>query len=286
MALTFPGEWRFRRPVGLEPIKPEAINLFYDLIAKIAAQGNAWNVFEMFKGHFATTVGSVHARSSSESWAITDLFNYMNQAADNPVLYFHALYSGFSVARDRMNLAIPDDALVNEICRANGIPVAITDGQLSLTLQATPPVPIPAPPPSLREESVQLLEQSINRAEQLLSENRGREAVQEILWVLESLVTGFRGTALPEGLVKGKYFNQIIRELKQNNPDSTLERAIEWCEQLHGYLSSPTGGSVRHGIDLASGVPLATEDARFFCNLIRSYVGYFQAEYHKTRSNT
>ena len=284
MTLKFPGEWRFRPPAGVNAISNDAINEFYDLITKIGAQTDSWDNLELFKGEFAAVVGSMHFRSSNESWAVTDLFSNMERAAQNPPLFYQALYGGFQYSRSKLGLAIPDDALVNEINRKYSIPFEISGDELHLTLGSSPPVPIPPPPPSLQETTAQLLQESISRSEQLLIENRGREAVQELLWVIESLVTGFRGISLPTGQIKGNYFNQIVRELKKGNPNTTLERAIEWCEQLHGFLSSPTGGRVRHGLDLSSGTPLPVEDARFFCNLIRSFVGFFQSEYQKTRS--
>lgn len=48
---------------------------------------------------------------------------------------------------------------------------------------------------------------------------------------------------------------------------------------MHGYLSSPKGGGVRHGIDLNEGVQLDLHEARLFCNLTRSYISFLLAEY-------
>lgn len=50
---------------------------------------------------------------------------------------------------------------------------------------------------------------------------------------------------------------------------------------LHGYLSSPTGGGVRHGVDLNEGVALELNEARLCCNLIKSYIGYLIAEHER-----
>ena len=48
---------------------------------------------------------------------------------------------------------------------------------------------------------------------------------------------------------------------------------------LHGFLSSPTGGGVRHGLDLKDGVARADHEARLYCNLIRSYITYLPEEH-------
>jgi hypothetical protein len=50
---------------------------------------------------------------------------------------------------------------------------------------------------------------------------------------------------------------------------------------VHGYLSSPTGGGVRHGLDLQEGVQVSENEARLFCNLIRSYVGFLLVEHER-----
>jgi hypothetical protein len=53
---------------------------------------------------------------------------------------------------------------------------------------------------------------------------------------------------------------------------------------MHGYLSSPTGGGVRHGIDLAGGVDLDPSAARLFCNLTRSYISFLIMEHESLAS--
>ena len=45
-------------------------------------------------------------------------------------------------------------------------------------------------PKSLAEEAIELLEDSLARTDQLLAEGRGREAVQETLWLLEIVEAG------------------------------------------------------------------------------------------------
>lgn len=51
------------------------------------------------------------------------------------------------------------------------------------------------------------------------------------------------------------------------------------CHARLSYLSSPTGGGVRHGMDLNASVPLDLNQARLFCNLARSYILFLLAEH-------
>ena len=50
---------------------------------------------------------------------------------------------------------------------------------------------------------------------------------------------------------------------------------------LHGYLSSPTGGGVRHGVDLNEVRELGISEARLYCNLIRSYLTFLMDEHDR-----
>ena len=86
----------------------------------------------------------------------------------------------------------------------------------------------------------------MQRAEQLLLQGHPREAVQELLWLLETISTAFRGVETESGTVAGKYFNQIARDLRAKNHGTTLDRVVDWVTTLHGYLSSPSGLSLIH----------------------------------------
>jgi hypothetical protein len=77
-----------------------------------------------------------------------------------------------------------------------------------------------------------------------------------------------------------------VRELRQANAGTTLQRVLDWMAALHGYLSSPAGGGVRHGLDLDEGVPISENEARLFCNLIRSYLSYLLVEYERLSRRT
>ena len=103
----------------------------------------------------------------------------------------------------------------------------------------------------------------------MLSEGRNRPAVSEILWLLETVSTAFRGIDTGTGTVQGKYFNKIAGELRRHHKGKILDQVLDWVTTLHGYLSSPTGGGVRHGADIKSSVDMQRGEAELYCNLIR-----------------
>ena len=286
MALKFNNAWRFNPPEDgrfrNKTIPAEAIEEFFGLASKVATQGLRQSVLERFKGEFASAAGSTHTRSSNESWAATDLENYMRSASENALLFIEAFYDACaSLGRRNPDWWVPDDSFINTVLKKHNIGYEIRPPDLVLLETPETVVPVPEPPPTLAEKAIDVLQASLQRSEQLLAENHPREAVQEILWLLETVATAFRGLETHSGTVAGKYFNQIVRDLRAKHSGTTLDRVLEWVTNVHGYLSSPTGGGVRHGLDLDAGVELSQNDARLYCNLIRSYLAYLLTEHER-----
>ncbi|CCV08628.1 Ynb (fragment) [Mesorhizobium metallidurans STM 2683] len=60
-----------------------------------------------------------------------------------------------------------------------------------------------------------------------------------------------------------------------------LEQVLSSLGAIHGYLSSPTGGGVRHGAELKSSITIGPADGRLYCNLIRSYIIFLMSEHER-----
>jgi len=282
--LKFDPRWRFSPPADGRyrntSIPAEAISDFDVLISRIATQGDRWSILEHFKGAFCRVTGRTHFRSSTESWAETDLSSVMKDAASNAPLFLEGFFDACEELREA-GVGTPDAAMLNGICDRHRIGYVIRPPELVLKeADAIAPVDV-AHAPTLAERAVELLQDSLQRSERLLSDGRHREAVQETLWVLESVATAFRGVESAGDSVRGKYFNEIVRDLRRLMKGSTLDRVLDCVMALHGYLSSPTGGGIRHGLDLNTGIAFGPHEARLFCNLIRSYVSYLLAEHER-----
>jgi hypothetical protein len=102
----------------------------------------------------------------------------------------------------------------------------------------------------LDQQAQDLIQQSLKQSELLLAEGRYRQAVQGILWLLKTVSTAFHGLDTGAGTVQGKYFNKIAEDLRKHHKGKILDQVLAWVAMLHGYLSSPTGGGIRHGTDL------------------------------------
>jgi len=143
------------------------------------------------------------------------------------------------------------------------------------------PIAVTEKPSSLDEQAQEIIQQSLKQSEDLLTQGRGRQAVQEILWLLETVSTAFQGLEVGQGTIQGKYFNKIVDDLRHHHKGQTLEQVLNWAMTLHGYLSSPTGGGIRHGTNLKAGIAVQPDDARLFCNLIRSYISFLLSAHER-----
>lgn len=277
--LKFNNAWRFHPPAGMDD---RVVYEFSDLIGKIAAQGDLQEILEHFKQYFAGAAGTTSSWSSSASWAETDLLKYMSSAAKNAPLFIAAFYDACETLRaTNADFYMPDAPMINGILAKHGVEFEVRPPNLVARDSLAMAIPVPARVPSLDEQAQEVIQLSLRQSEQLLSEGRDRQAVQEILWLLETVSTAFQGLDTGTGTIQGRYFNKIADDLRRQHKGKTLEQVLDWVKTLHGYLSSPTGGGVRHGTDLKVGLAIQTSEARLFCNLIRSYITFLLAEHER-----
>jgi len=212
------------------------------------------------------------------SWAWSDLNDAMFRASDNAPLFIEAFYDACAECRD-MGLAVPDIGLINRVLAEEDAGYEIRPPHLIAT-KAYAPIEVPRTL-SLAEQARPLIEESLTASERLMNEGQGRRAVQETLWLLETIVTAFRGTGGQDATVQGKYFVTIVKEMRAKGRGRAQEQILTWMTTLHGYLSSPTGGGVRHGVDLKEGIAIQPHEARLYCNLVRSYLTFMMEEHER-----
>jgi len=274
--LKFNGAWRFDSPGRIaDDVSAE----FSRLISRIAAQGDLQVVLEHFKNYFAGAAGTTSNWSSSASWAETDLRRCMNTAAENAPLFIEAFYDACeALQRAHPHYVVPDVDLINRALSNHNGGYQIQPPDL-VSQNAQHAIEVPQRPLSLDQQAQEIIQRSLRQSEQFLSEGRDRQAVQEIIWLLETVSTAFQGLDTGSGTVQGKYFNKIAQDLRSHHKGKILEQVLAWVTTLHGYLSSPTGGGIRHGTDLKTGIVIQPNESRLFCNLIRSYISYLMAEH-------
>lgn len=276
--LHFEGAWRFDSP---GPIPDGVVHAFGDLISKIAAQGSRRTLLEHFKGYFAGAAGVPHYSSSSSSWAESDLQQLIGQAAANAPLFIEAFYNACEELRmHNPGMGLPDVGRINRILAENGAGYEIQPPNLVVTGQHRS-IAVPERTVSLTAQAQEIIQRSLQDSDRLLAEGRNRHAVQEILWLLETVTTAFRGISTEDGTVQGSYFNKIVVDLRAMGRGKSLDQILGWMMALHGYLSAPKGGGIRHGVDLKEGVAVQANEARLYCNLIRSYITFLVTEHER-----
>jgi hypothetical protein len=280
--LNFDPVYRFSASPG--PIAAAVVEEFYGLIKKVATQNsNRKFIFEHYKKYFGDACGRTVYSSSSESWAEGDLLDYMVEAAENALTFIEAFYDGgAALSRANSGLFVPDAAIINHVLSKNSAGYEIRPPDLLMHNPQTP-IPVSHRAASLDDQAQEVIHQSLKKSEAFLSSRDYRQAVQEILWLLETVSTLFKGLSIGESTIEGKYFNKIASDLRTHQRGTTLEHALDWATKLHGYLSSPGGGGVRHGADLRSGLVMSEPEAELFCNLIRSYINFLIAEYERLK---
>lgn len=271
--LNFDQSWRFRSP---GPIPQGVVRDFLDLIEKIAAQDDVWSTVEQCKTRF----GGI-GRSSSLDWAWTDLSRLMDSSAENAPVFIEAFWNCCEDL-SQSGLGVPDAHIINAILAEHDAGYEIQPPALIAT-RAYAPITVPRQAPSLDEQARALIDECLSESERLLDAGQGRRAVQEILFLLESITTAFRGLGEDTATIQGKYFGPIVNEMKRRGRGKAQENIMAWMTTLHGYLSSPTGGGVRHGTDLKEGIAIQLNEARLYCNLARSYLTFLLEEHDQQR---
>lgn len=65
-----------------------------------------------------------------------------------------------------------------------------------------------------------------------MSQGHGRQAVQELPWLLETVTTAFQGLETESGTVQGKFFNKIVEDLRRRKQGTTLDQILDWVGPL------------------------------------------------------
>jgi len=290
MSLIFPGKWRYKPPINdqyiTERIPDNAITDFIKIITSVATQGKRQELLEHYKGYFCRACGTAHFFSTDEGWSETDLCTFARQAAENAPLFIEAFYDASqSLNIDGSSSFVPDVEIINNILAQHKIGYSINPPRLELMPSDEKIIPIDEPSKTINDQAIEKIAQSLSRSVELLHAGKPSEAVQKSLWILETFSTAFKGLKVNSRTITGKYFNTIITEMKNANPNTSSNIIMSWMSQMHGYLSSTTGGGVRHGADINEVTELNRNEAQLFCNLISSYLNYLINEHKRLVEN-
>jgi hypothetical protein len=169
-------------------------------------------VYEHFKDYFAAASGSTASASSSTSWAETDMNAHMSAASENAALFIEAFYDACESLPELY--PNPGVARINKVLTQTESGWSIQLPRL-IRLGEAEAVQVEELPQHLDTAAQDVIQASLSKPQRLLAENSNRLAVQEIIWLLETVSTVFEGVEVGEGTVEGKYFNTIIKDLRR-----------------------------------------------------------------------
>ena len=285
--LTFDPIWRFRPPANDAlhhgTVPREAVEEFARMIRRVAVGPSKKVIWERVKRRFSGVVGTEYGPSSSADYAEFDGGNLMAEASNNAPLFLEALYDVWSEMASQEGMHVPPVVeLLNAVLVQYEIGFRISPPELVVLGEAPQLVEVNLPvTETLARTSREVIRNSLNRATEHLQRGDDRAAVMESLWLLDSVTTVFSGLQLGAGEVNGIYFNTIVNDLRRLQPDTGLAQIVRWMESMYGYLSSPGGGQIRHGMNLNDAVRLNSNEARLYCNLTRSYIEFLLSEHER-----
>jgi len=108
----------------------------------------------------------------------------MATAADNAPLYIDALYSACEVLRaTQPDMAVLDATRINRVLAEHKAGYEI-QGDNFVATGHQKPIAVPERPPSLDAQAHALIQSALEASDRELAVGRGRQAVQEVLWLL------------------------------------------------------------------------------------------------------
>lgn len=284
--LNFNPLWRLQAPPDDElhhgTIPAAAVEEFAQLIRAIAIGPSKKSVWEHFKRRFSAPAKREFWPSSNSGFAEQDGHEYLQDAGGNSPLFIEAFYDGWTELMQQNPLQIPPILeTANRILSSHGIGYRLAPPELEVLGEPAPLVQVIVPETTVEERAREVIRASLVSAAEHLHRGNYRAAVMESLWLLDSVTTLFSGLELPTGQVNGAYFNTIVGDLRRLQAGGALSQATRWMETLYGYLSAPGGGQIRHGMNLSADIQLNRNEARLYCNLVRSYIEYLLGEHER-----
>lgn len=125
--LKFDDDWNYEWPYG--PLANDAYRDFVQIVERVAQQSaNAWDVYEEVKHAFGN-----QSTSTSASWAESDAFRALSDAAKTPPVFLSAFW-GLLRQWEKQGITVPSDERLNLILRKWSVPLHIDPPDLKLVV--------------------------------------------------------------------------------------------------------------------------------------------------------
>lgn len=212
MPLQMISELRF--PMGsTTPLSDKSLDDFLSLIRKVSGPMSQQHIIEIFKRHFCKVSGDYYARSSSLSWAESDMSSQAKKAAEDAPNFIAAVYEALEeLGHGGFN--VPSEQHINQILLNNQDHYQIIDEQL---IQAAGNVAAP--------QFSEAISTSIMRA---LGDAKALIGTVDSSSAIDRAHTALHG-----------YLVQLCNDNQIDLPnDPTVSKAFKQLRQLHPALQS------------------------------------------------
>ncbi|WP_319380552.1 abortive infection family protein [Thiomicrorhabdus sp.] len=132
MPLQMESELKF--PMGsTTSLSEQSVNDFVSLIKRVSGAMDRQRIIEVFKQHFCKVSGDYYARSSSLSWAESDMCSQAQNAAKDAPNFIAAVYEALEEL-EHSGATVPTVQHINQILQNNQDHYQIIDDQLIQTV--------------------------------------------------------------------------------------------------------------------------------------------------------
>lgn len=272
MPVEMPVELRF--PMGgTIPMTMDAVQDFLSLARRASSNAvGRQKIIECFKEYFATASGDQYAKSSSLSWAESDL-EYHAQRAASDAPGFIAAFCDACEALDAMGVTVPGHQYVNNILEKYDVPFRLIDNVLTATEEHL------TPPDSRSDTAESTVSRALADAKSLVGHSDAASAIDRAHTALHAyLIELCEGASIP--IEDDVTLSKAFKLLRRSHPALTPEgpRAGDITKILQSFASAIDAFStIRNKASLAHANDLLEEpEATAALNSIYTIFRYLQ----------
>lgn len=272
LPVEMPVELRF--PMGgTVPLTMDAVQDFLNLARRASSNAiGRQDIIERFKEYFAAASGDQYARSSSLSWAESDL-EYHAQLAASDAPGFIAAFCDACEVLESMSVAVPGHQYVNNILEKHSVPFRIIDNELTATEEHLSP---PDPGVDTAESTVS---RALADAKALVGHSNAASAIDRAHTALHAYLIELCASAsitIEDGITLSKAFKLLRKSHPALAPEGP--RAADITKILQSFASAIDAFStIRNKASLAHANDLLEEpEATAALNSIYTVFRYLQ----------
>lgn len=266
-----------RFPMGAStPMEDAAVDDFLNLATRIISSPDRQQSIEVFKEHFCRVCDEHYARSSTLSWAKSDLERLAGSASSD-ITGFISAFCDACEYLSHQDIAVPNDTHVNKLLEKHNIPFRIEENELRETDEyVSPPEPKASP--------ASIVARALSDAKALIVQSNASSAIDRAHTALHGYLVELcnsNGMTLNEGVTTSKVFKLLRESHPALTPDG--HRSADVTRVLQAFATSIDAFStIRNKASMAHANTLLDEpEAMAMINAMYTIFRYVQDCLHR-----